>query len=102
MLLLLLVVPVASRPLELRRLCRVCKLQFTEANRNYCRFHSGRWMGAENSKHYGSRSGGKDTGLSLFWDCCDAEDEKSPGCCVGYHMAYGEELNNSSLLNRKI
>jgi hypothetical protein len=51
----------------------------------------GRWIGAENSKHAGTRSGGEDKGLSLFWDCCDELDPNGPGCAYGFHKSYDEE-----------
>merc|ERR1712070_770918 len=59
-----------------QKLCRRCKqLYYEEANTSTsCHYHPGRWMGAEESKHYGTRSGGEKTGLALFWDCCDGED----------------------------
>ena len=90
----------AGRPLELPRLCRVCRQPFTAATVDSCRFHSGRWMGAENSKHHGSRSGGRDTGLSLFWDCCEGAGPDAPGCCTGRHRSY-EDAEDSVLINRK-
>jgi hypothetical protein len=52
------------------------------------RFHPGRWMGAENAKHHGTRSGGVHTGLSRFYDCCDAEHVDDPGCATGFHTPY--------------
>jgi hypothetical protein len=54
-------------------------------------FHEGRWMGAENSKHMGTRSGGRDSGLSLFWDCCDEETPNGPGCRLARHKSYDDE-----------
>ena len=89
-----------GRPLELPRLCRVCRQQFTVSTVDSCRYHSGRWMGAENSKHHGSRSGGKDTGLSLFWDCCEGTGPDAPGCCIGRHRSY-EDAEDSILIIRK-
>ena len=77
---------------KLIKVCRVCKKQYNvlESNENYCRYHKGRWLGAENSKHMGTRSGGKHVGLSLFWDCCDEECESGPGCCLGPHKSYDD------------
>lgn len=59
-------------------------------------------MGAENSKHYGTKSGDKDKGLSLFWDCCDQTKESGRGCCRGPHISYDEEENDekSILINK--
>ena len=76
----------------LRKVCRICKTEYNplESNVNSCRFHKGRWMGAENSKHMGTRSGGSNVGLSLFWDCCDEESETGPGCCCGPHKSYDD------------
>ena len=75
-----------------QKLCKVCKATY-DPNLNSprsCCFHKGRWMGAENSKHMGTRSGGKDKGLSLFWDCCDQIDFNGIGCQLGYHTSYDE------------
>lgn len=89
-----------SRPRDLPRLCRVCKQQYSSAMVDSCRYHSGRWMGAENSKHHGSRSGGGDTGLSLFWDCCDGDGPDAPGCCIGRHRSY-EDSDDSVFVIRR-
>lgn len=57
------------------RVCRVCKQTYTAATNGprACRYHSGRWMGAENSKHYGGGPASASTpyprGVSHFWDC---------------------------------
>ena len=77
---------------KLNRVCRVCKKQYNqlESDETSCRFHKGRWLGAENSKHMGTRSGGTHVGLSLFWDCCDEECESGPGCCFGRHKSYDD------------
>lgn len=78
---------------KLSRVCRVCKKQYNqqlESNDTSCRYHKGRWLGAENSKHMGTRSGGRHIGLSLFWDCCDEECESGPGCCFGPHKSYDD------------
>ena len=85
------------------RVCRRCKLQYNEAenmDKGACRFHSGRWLGAENSKHVGGRSGVV-TGLSLFWDCCDAEDIDGVGCMTGVHVSYDDEPLKSFMLNQR-
>ena len=78
--------------LKLSRVCRVCKKQYNilESNDTSCRYHKGRWLGAENSKHMGTRSGGTHVGLSLFWDCCEEECESGPGCCFGPHKSYDD------------
>jgi hypothetical protein len=86
--------------LDMPKLCRVCKQRYSIDVINNCRYHSGRWMGAENSKHYGTRSGGKDTGLSLFWDCCDAETPDAVGCCTGKHIGYDEDEPKGFMLKR--
>lgn len=66
---------------------------------NTCRYHKGRWIGAEMSKHYGVQSGGNMTGLALFWDCCDAEDIGSPGCVLGVHKSYDDEDDGVKFVN---
>ena len=76
----------------IQKLCKICKITY-ESNNNFpnsCRFHKGKWMGAENSKHMGTRSGGHNKGLSLFWDCCDQEEFHGIGCQFGYHKSYDE------------
>jgi hypothetical protein len=30
-----------------------------------------------------------------FWDCCGSEDEAAPGCCVGFHISFDDELNEA-------
>ena len=65
---------VQSMPQQLKRTCKVCKSSFAPEENfdTSCRFHRGRWIGAENSKHLGKRSGSKENiGISFFWDCCD-------------------------------
>lgn len=82
--------------------CRVCKEKFNEENRkNSCRYHRGRFIGAEMSKHLGSRSGGLNKGLVTFWDCCDGDTESAVGCFLGDHISYDEDYSNSFMLNRK-
>ncbi len=83
-------------------ICRICKNRFNEENRkSNCRYHRGRFIGAEMSKHLGSRSGGSNKGLVTFWDCCDGEEESSAGCVFGDHISYDEDYTNSFMLNRK-
>lgn len=74
-------------------LCRRCKQAFNplENTAVSCRYHRGRWIGAELSKHLGTRSGGPDQGLALFWDCCDEESFDGPGCMRGKHISYDQE-----------
>ena len=76
------------------KVCRVCKTIYyiTDSTKTKnCYYHTGRWMGAEKSKHYGTRSGGQNIGLSLFWDCCEAESPDDKGCCTGYHKSFDDE-----------
>ena len=75
-----------------KKLCRRCKQYYDEEKNTLtsCRYHSGRWMGAEESKHHGTRSGGEKSGLALFWDCCDGEDTYAVGCCTGKHISYDD------------
>lgn len=84
--------------------CRRCKQRF-EIDKNTpssCSYHKGRFIGAENSKHYGTKSGGDDQGLSIFWDCCDQTTRDGPGCMTGRHMSYDEEEEDSFLLNKNL
>ena len=78
---------------KLRKVCRVCKLAYVdvENSRISCKFHRGRWIGAENSKHMGTKSGGFNTGLSLFWDCCEEESINAVGCTSGHHKSYDDD-----------
>jgi hypothetical protein len=75
------------------KVCKVCKNLFDPLENTIasCRYHKGRWMGAENSKHMGTRSGGMNVGLSQFWDCCDEECENGPGCALSWHKSYDDE-----------
>ena len=76
------------------KVCRRCKQSFDPQTNNprACQFHKGRWIGAEVSKHLGGRSGSDGhTGLTVFWDCCDAETYESPGCMTGRHLSFDEE-----------
>jgi hypothetical protein len=56
-------------------------------------------MGAENSKHFGIKSGASECkslvgndmgGFSYFWDCCNAENIGDQGCFKGRHISYDE------------
>lgn len=88
-------------------LCRICKKQFDPLDNGpaSCNYHKGRFSGAENSKHMGTKSGGKFTGLSTFWDCCDLETYEGKGCMFGKHISYdGQERASemtSILINRR-
>ena len=77
---------------KLQKVCRVCKLAYVdgENSRISCNFHRGRWIGAENSKHMGTKSGGLNIGLSLFWDCCGEEIINAVGCTSGQHKSYDD------------
>ena len=85
-------------------LCKNCK-QYYYKNQNTnrsCKVHKGKFIGAELSKHVGTRSGGLDKGLALFWDCCNATDPLALGCHTYYHISYdddNEEENNNYLVN---
>jgi hypothetical protein len=79
---------------NIERLCRICKKVYSMNSPLACVYHPGRWIGAEMSKHYGTRSGGYNKGLSLFWDCCDSEDVSCQGCKRGYHMSYDDFPDN--------
>jgi hypothetical protein len=88
--------------MPVKRTCRVCRQEFVPADpSDVCRFHSGRWIGAERSKHYG-QSGKSFQGVDYFWDCCDAEGQVDKGCCRGKHQSYDDEDSKYSfLLNRR-
>ena len=85
-------------------ICRRCKQRFEIENNtpSSCTYHKGRFIGAENSKHFGTRSGGKDQGLSIFWDCCDQTTRDGSGCTTGRHLSYDEEEEDCFLLNTNI
>ena len=74
--------------------CAICKSQFlpSENHDNRCSYHPGRWLGAENAKHFGTHTGpgGVEPGLTLFWDCCSATSYDAPGCCRGRCLTYDE------------
>lgn len=91
-------------PVGQTSLCRRCKRRF-EIEKNSptsCTYHKGRFIGAENSKHYGTKSGGDDQGLSIFWDCCDQTTRDGPGCITGKHLSYDEEEEDSFMLNKNL
>eukprot|EP00882_Tetradesmus_deserticola_P013442 GHRQ01014274.1.p1 GENE.GHRQ01014274.1~~GHRQ01014274.1.p1 ORF type:complete len:160 (+),score=30.09 GHRQ01014274.1:220-699(+) len=88
--------------------CRRCKQRFSEAsnNKDECRHHPALYSGGEVAKAIGfvRASDAPDDqlehvvgrkGLMRFWDCCGSEDEDAPGCCVGYHVTFDEELNEA-------
>ena len=85
---------------DILKTCRRCKLPFTDADntRTSCKYHKGRWLGAENSKHLGGQSGIV-TGLSFFWDCCDQEHIDGIGCMNGVHISYDDDIPKSFMLN---
>lgn len=85
---------------SIRKVCKVCKQNFLENQNSQtsCKFHAGRWMGAENSKHLGTKSGGANTGLSLFWDCCQEESSSGQGCVSGRHKTYDEDDTSNSYM----
>lgn len=82
-----------SSPSKTTRVCKICKKTYDPLANEYgsCRHHRGYWSGAENSKHYGTRSGGENTGLSQYWDCCDGESFDAPGCMTGKHKSYDDD-----------
>lgn len=90
----------------LNQVCRICKVEYNPSENKLfpsCRYHSGKWLGAELSKHYGTKSGDINKGLALFWDCCDAEDINDKGCKIGFHMSYDvdDDENTKYFVNRK-
>jgi murein DD-endopeptidase MepM/ murein hydrolase activator NlpD len=72
------------------RTCRVCQQGFRPRDNHAaaCHFHPGPWLGVENAKLHGTRSGGEHTGVSHFWDCCGAEEQSCSGCCRARHQTY--------------
>ena len=79
-----------AKPREATSTCRVCRQPFlpSENHCSHCRFHPGRWMGAENAKHFGTHTGAP--GITLFWDCCEGMTFDAPGCRVGRCYTYDE------------
>ena len=55
----------------------------------------------ESSKHSGTRSGGLDKGLLIFWDCCNEIDPAAKGCHTYYHTSYDDDENNVLINNYK-
>lgn len=100
---LLLTLACSGAALQLaKRICRSCKKDFDPSDpKDVCRFHTGRFIGAERSKHYG-KSGQEFRGFDYFWDCCDAESPSDPGCRTGLHCTYDEKDDAKFImLNRK-
>ena len=89
--------------IKLTKTCKNCRSTYISTDNNIlsCRVHKGRFIGAEASKHSGTRSGGDNKGLLVFWDCCDAYDPLAPGCCSYYHVSYDDDddSNKSYLIN---
>ena len=87
--------------IQIKRLCKTCKILYSpnENNIRSCQYHNGRYIGAEMSKHYGTKSGGIHTGLSLSWDCCDAEDYNAGGCKRGLHVSYDDDTPVNFMMN---
>ena len=87
--------------IQIKRLCKTCKILYSpnENNIQACQYHNGRYIGAEMSKHYGTKSGGICTGLSLSWDCCDAEDYNASGCKRGLHVSYDDNTPVNFMMN---
>lgn len=88
--------------------CRRCKQRFNEASnsRDACRYHPALYSGGEVAKAIGfvrASDAPQDQleavvgrkGLMRFWDCCGSEDEGTPGCCVGFHVSFDDELNDA-------
>ena len=85
------------------RVCRSCKLAFNPLDpSDRCRFHRGRFIGAERSKHYGTGPSPEMRGLSIFWDCCEAETADAPGCSFGKHISYDDDFDQPYLLIRSL
>ncbi|KAF6259118.1 hypothetical protein COO60DRAFT_1044090 [Scenedesmus sp. NREL 46B-D3] len=88
--------------------CRRCKQRFSEASntKDACRYHPALYSGGEVAKAIGfvrASDAAEDQlervvgrkGLMRFWDCCGSEDEGAPGCCVGFHVSFDDELNEA-------
>ena len=75
------------------KICKICKKKYFDIENTSisCTFHSGRYIGAELSKHCGTKSGGTNKGLNLSWDCCDQGDPTATGCVKGRHVSYDDE-----------
>lgn len=61
------------RELKPMRTCKVCKCEYDPSTNTdkSCRYHSGAWVGEENSNLFGTRSGGTNVGTTFFWNCCE-------------------------------
>lgn len=85
---------VRHAPKRMLATCRVCKSSFDPKDNSdcACAFHPGRWMGAENAKHFGTHTGpgGVEKGLTFFWDCCSASSYDAPGCCLQRCLTYDD------------
>jgi hypothetical protein len=84
----------------IKKTCKYCKSSY-DINTNTitsCKIHKGKYIGAEASKHSGTRSGGNEKGLLIFWDCCDQLSPNAIGCHSYYHISYDDDDNNKSYL----
>ena len=87
-------------PISRTAVCRRCRKTF-EVDKNTpksCNYHKGRFLGAENSKHTGTKM----QGMSYFWDCCDLEIFEGKGCMTGLHVSYDEEDTDTVMLNKNL
>eukprot|EP00878_Enallax_costatus_P022252 GHUV01023596.1.p2 GENE.GHUV01023596.1~~GHUV01023596.1.p2 ORF type:complete len:157 (+),score=39.81 GHUV01023596.1:360-830(+) len=90
--------------------CKRCKQRFVAAENTACscKFHPALYSGGEVAKAIGfvrASDAPEDQlegvigrkGLMRFWDCCGDEDESAPGCCVGFHISFDDELNEARM-----
>mmetsp|Transcript_14456 Transcript_14456/g.38676 ORF Transcript_14456/g.38676 Transcript_14456/m.38676 type:complete len:167 (+) Transcript_14456:938-1438(+) len=75
-----------------KRTCRRCLRSFLDpTERASCFYHSGDFLGAENSKFLGFKSGSRQSGTTYFYDCCGATDASAAGCTRGAHITFDED-----------
>ena len=90
----------------IKKTCKNCKVLYDVNTNNIasCKIHKGRFIGAEASKHAGTKSGEINKGLLVFWDCCDALEPAAIGCHSYFHVSYddADDKDNYLMNNYKV
>lgn len=80
---------------QLERLCRRCNKYFSPAHNSLgsCHFHKKefvcRWH--DDQQRYYELGPDEPPYAAKFYDCCNAEDIKAPGCTTSKHITYDDQ-----------
>lgn len=72
--------------------CRECHHKFTESTRRGCRLHPESYSG-ETAQRWlapGVTEGASE--VHYFWSCCGASAPDAPGCYLGDHVSYDDDI----------